>query len=205
VLLPSKTQQHTTRTTTMLVTTWQQRSADRIVAAAAIQYILSHRRRRRSSRRFTGRWMQRKRKRVRSTVHDVHEMLGPYFFKRAYRMSYESFIVLTHELKPFMRERNFCRAIINGPIDTHTTNISILHIPTYYYGSRQKRFIQSAAWNRHVPKSTYAKNTSRSEKCIRQYVVPSFLVCFCLGFVHAPIECGLTNSRGTHAWSRRNL
>jgi hypothetical protein len=67
--------------------------------------------------------MQRKRKRVRSTVHDVHEMLGPYFFKRAYRMSYESFIVLTHELKPFMRERNFCRAIINGPI-FHSTRVA---------------------------------------------------------------------------------
>jgi hypothetical protein len=67
--------------------------------------------------------MQRKRKRVRRTFHDIYEMLGPSFFKRAYRMSYESFIVLTHKLKPFMRERNFCKAMINGPV-YHSTRVA---------------------------------------------------------------------------------
>jgi hypothetical protein len=67
--------------------------------------------------------MQRKRKRARNTFHDIYEMLGPYFFKRAYRMSYESFIVLTHELKPYMRERNFSKAKINGPI-YHSTRVA---------------------------------------------------------------------------------
>jgi hypothetical protein len=107
----------------MLVTKWHQRSADRLVTAAAIQHILSHRRKRRSSRRFAGRFMQRKRKRARNTFHNIYEMLGPYFFKRAYRMSYESFIVLTHELKPYMRERNFSKAKINGPI-YHSTRVA---------------------------------------------------------------------------------
>ena len=41
----------------------------------------------------------RLRRRTRSTVADVYNCLGPQYFRRAYRMSYESFLKLNEELR----------------------------------------------------------------------------------------------------------
>jgi len=40
------------------------------------------------------------RKRIRRTVEEIYECLGPVYFRRAYRMSYESFLKLHDKVAP---------------------------------------------------------------------------------------------------------
>lgn len=56
------------------------------------------------------------RKRERKSVECIHEMLGPYYFRRAFRMSYTSFSRLASRLQPYMIQRNHAMALTNGPI-----------------------------------------------------------------------------------------
>jgi hypothetical protein len=57
-----------------------------------------------------------KRKRQRRSVQDIYEMLGPYYFRRAFRMSYQAFWRLASLILPFMNKRNLAKAHVNGPI-----------------------------------------------------------------------------------------
>ena len=97
--------------TSMLV--YNQRSSSvRIAAGAAIRHALSRQRRRPT--RSSGTYKARKRQR--RSVQDIYEILGPNYFKRAYRMSYTSFNKLAHNIQPFMKRRNCSKAANNGPI-----------------------------------------------------------------------------------------
>ena len=85
------------------------------VAAAMLEYYrpktIPHRRRRRS-RQTSG----KKRHRRRQSVQSVYAMLGPYYFQRAFRMSYESFLHLSSLLADHMIRRNHTMSRCNGPI-----------------------------------------------------------------------------------------
>jgi hypothetical protein len=112
-----------------------QRSVDvRIAAAtaAAIQtsLLVVWQRRNRAKQRRSG--CNRLCKRERRTVHQIHETLGPYFFRRAYRMSYTSFNKLAHTLQPYMKVRDYTRVTNkNGPIHN---NVRVACAIRYFAG-----------------------------------------------------------------------
>ena len=98
-----------------------------IIQAAALAsanfYLHSERKARAATRRGKS-----ARKRVRRSIGDIFHCLGPIYFRRAYRMSYESFWKL-HDLLEVKIEE--CAAKIRGymPKDTHGENWSAPPIP----------------------------------------------------------------------------
>ena len=59
---------------------------------------------------------QKKRRRIRRSVLDVYNELGPIYFRRAYRMKYESFLKLIELLEPFFLSTNLSQSRVNGSI-----------------------------------------------------------------------------------------
>ena len=57
-----------------------------------------------------------KRKRSRRSVEDIYNELGPGYFRRAYRMKYESFTKLVGILAPFFPPKDSSMALVNGMI-----------------------------------------------------------------------------------------
>ena len=57
-----------------------------------------------------------KRKRSRRSVEDIYNELGPGYFRRAYRMKYESFTKLVDILAPFFPPKDSSMALVNGMI-----------------------------------------------------------------------------------------
>jgi hypothetical protein len=55
-------------------------------------------------------------RRARRTVEEVYECLGDVYFKRAYRMTYESFRKLADKISPYMQQGDLGYARVNGPI-----------------------------------------------------------------------------------------
>jgi hypothetical protein len=59
-------------------------------------------------------------KRARRSVEDVYASLGDIYFKRAYRMTYESFVRLVEKISPYLPHSDACMARVNGPIPDST-------------------------------------------------------------------------------------
>lgn len=59
---------------------------------------------------------RKKRKRVRRSVAQIYNQLGPAYFRRAYRMTYESFSKLVDKLVPFLPQSEIRMARVNGYI-----------------------------------------------------------------------------------------
>lgn len=98
----------------MALSRWKAKQKKRLAAAAIACKLMGRRheyqgRRKRGSPYFP-------RQRQRRSVQSIYEMLGPYYFKRAFRMSYHSFLRLASKLRPFMTPRNVAKAHLNGPI-----------------------------------------------------------------------------------------
>ena len=107
----------------MVLSRWKAKQQRRLAIAAIAQRIYMVQRRRRQSQlpsrlHFMSK-RKRKRKRERRSVQSVYEHLGPYYFKRAFRMSYLSFSRLASKLCPYMVNHNLQQAHCNGPI--HST------------------------------------------------------------------------------------
>ena len=54
--------------------------------------------------------------RERRSIDDVYQLLGEYFFRRSYRMTFESFNILVAKITPMMAQRKWKYASVNGPI-----------------------------------------------------------------------------------------
>jgi hypothetical protein len=83
------------------------------VAAVAHMLLLLGSRQKKRIRREVARFA---RKRSRRSTNEIYSMLGPYYFRRAYRMSFEAFNSLVAKLTPFMHPRQVKYARINGSI-----------------------------------------------------------------------------------------
>ena len=59
-------------------------------------------------------------KRARRSVEDVYASLGEIYFKRAYRMTYESFVRLVEKISPYLPHSDACMARVNDPIPDST-------------------------------------------------------------------------------------
>ena len=59
-------------------------------------------------------------RRRRTSVEEIYEQLGPTYFTRAYRMSYESFVKLVEKISPYLPQSDACMARVNGPISDAT-------------------------------------------------------------------------------------
>lgn len=97
----------------MTITKWKHRSGERIVASVIAALNLHQ----------FNKWKvsppqkaYRARERERRTVLQIYQMLGPYYFQRAYRMSYNKFQTLSHKLSQYMKKRNIQKVAWNGPI-----------------------------------------------------------------------------------------
>ena len=105
---------------TMLFATIHSRQLIKRIAIAGVAIgflaIVLQQARKRQTRRRRRYHVSPARKRQRQQVKTIYEMLGPYYFKRAFRMSYRSFWKLAALLQPYMRQRNLSKAWTNGPI-----------------------------------------------------------------------------------------
>ena len=54
--------------------------------------------------------------RERRSIDDVYQLLGEYFFRRSYRMTFESFNILVANITPIMAQCMWKYASVNGPI-----------------------------------------------------------------------------------------
>lgn len=109
---------------------WKKRQMSRMAVALIACQVLVLLKRRRHEKRLQREYSLRPR--TRRSVAEVYEMLGPYYFRRAFRMSYESFNKLSVMIMPYMKARDFSKATANGPI-YHTVGL-LLHYDTLLEG-----------------------------------------------------------------------
>ena len=55
-------------------------------------------------------------RRARRSVEEIYELLGPTYFMKAYRMSYQSFVRLVEKISPYLPDIDSSMARVNGPI-----------------------------------------------------------------------------------------
>jgi hypothetical protein len=63
--------------------------------------------------------------RERRSIDDVYQLLGDYYFRKSFRMTFESFNILAEKITPLMAQRKWNYAAVNGPIK-HSVRVACM-------------------------------------------------------------------------------